>query len=150
MRKQPQHPVNSVQKPRTPSPSSSSSDEEEKQVPVVAAVRKSVQSVRSRSSSSSSSSSDTSSVVVPQNLSLKELNDLLLKYIDQVRYLEQRQDVQSNINVNVDRSEIDAIHHKYESQLHGWRAKYEKCEHDLAECRRNGENLQVSNYYGAH
>jgi len=145
LRKQPQHPVSSVQKPRTPSPSSSSSDEEEKQVPVVAAVRKSVQSVRSRSSSSSSSSSDTSSVVVPQNLSLKELNDLLLKYIDQVRYLEQRQDVQSNINVNVDRSEIDAIHHKYESQLHGWRAKYEKSEHDLAECRRNGENLQGMN-----
>jgi len=148
LRKQPQQQVGSVQKPRTPSVSSSSSDEEEKPVPVVASVRKSVQSVqsvRSRSSSSSSSSSDTSSVVVPHNLSLKELNDLLLKYIDQVRYLEQRQDVQSNINVNVDRSEVDAIHNKYESQLSGWRSKYEKVEHDLAESRINGDNLQGLN-----
>ena len=67
----------------------------------------------------------------------------MLKYIDQVRYLEQRQDVQSNINVTVDRSEIDAVHHKYESQLNGWRSKYEKAEHDLSESRINMDNLQV-------
>ena len=39
---------------------------------------------RSRSSSSSSNSSRASIAVVPQNMNLKQLNELLLKYIDQV------------------------------------------------------------------
>eukprot|EP00092_Neocalanus_flemingeri_P001913 GFUD01002043.1.p1 GENE.GFUD01002043.1~~GFUD01002043.1.p1 ORF type:complete len:1721 (-),score=424.93 GFUD01002043.1:78-4745(-) len=146
LRKEPSHNVGAVQRPKTPSVSSSSSDDEDKQVPVVASIRKSVQSTRSRSSSSSSASStDASSVIVPHNLSLKELNDLLLKYIDQVRYLEQRQDVQSSINVNVDRREIDALHHKYESQLNEWKSKCERTEHDLAESRINVDNLQGLN-----
>jgi len=145
LRQQPAHHAGSTQRPKSFSGSSSSSDEEEKQVPVVASIRNSVQSASRRSSSSSSSSASSDTSVVPHNLSLKELNDLLLKYIDQVRYLEQRQNVQGNFSVNVDRHEVDALHHKYESQLSEWKSKYEKAEHDLAESRINVDNLQGLN-----
>ena len=50
-----------------------------------------------------------------------------------------------NINMTVDRREVDALHSQYENILRDWRSKYERSEHDLAEARMNqasNEDLQ--------
>merc|ERR1719397_265091 len=119
--------------------SSSSSSDEEKRV----SSRPSIPKPRSRSSSSSSNSSRASIAVVPQNMNLEQLNELLLKYIDQVRYLESRQDMQGSFTVNVDRSEIDALHGQYNGQLSDWRAR---CE--AAEAKHAAANIQVETLQG--
>jgi len=117
---------------RSRSSSSSSSDGEKR------GGRPSVHKPRSRSSSSSSNSSKTSITVVPQNLNLRQLNELLLKYIDQVRFLESRQDMEGHFTVNINRSEIDALHQQYSGQLADWRTR---CE--AAEAKWGEANVQV-------
>merc|ERR1719507_2020680 len=76
-------------------------------------------------------------------MNLKQLNELLLKYIDQVRYLESRQDMQGSFTVNVDRSEIDALHGQYGGQLADWRARWE-----AAEAKHAAANIQVETLQG--
>ena len=93
--------------------------------------KSSTSSVSSKSSSSSSSSDE--EIRTSNNLTLKQLNNLLLQYIDQVRDMDTRMD--GGLNMSIDRSEIDALHSQYETILRDWRNKYERSEHDLAEAR---------------
>ena len=72
---------------------------------------------------------------MPQNLSLKELNNMLLKYIDEVRYNDSRSQVGDQVTMTVDRAEVEALRLKYEEMLREWRTKYEQSERELSEAR---------------
>merc|ERR1711892_1279887 len=115
--------------------SSSSSDDESKRrppVPVPAPGRK-----------SSISSSDEETIRLPTgHMTLKELNDLLLEYIEQIRFLERQQQTNQNISVTIDRSEIDSIHGTYATQINEWKLRSERAEHELANLRTQLDGLQ--------
>jgi len=91
-----------------------------------------------RKTSVSSMSSSDEEVLNTHNMSLKQLNDMLLQYINQVRDMDS---METSINMNVDRREVDALHVKYDAIVRDWKSKYERAEHDLADARANQGNI---------